>query len=178
MHYKTFNLVKYNFTKAEILLHTIAYSFVGFFLPFFLAHPQWLVGTVVNAVLIFSALNIRRYSLLPVIIMPSLGVLSRGLIFGPFTIFLVYFIPFIWAGNALLVFLFKYLNINKKLNYFATLTISACAKAAFLFTAAFVLYKLGIIPVMFLTAMGLMQLITAISGGIIAFGAVKARKIF
>ena len=111
------------------------------------------------------------------IIAPSLGVLSRGLIFGGFTIFLVYMIPFIWIGNAVLVYTFKWLKLRLKMNYFLTLAIGAGVKSGFLFLSALLLYKLGLVPVVFLTAMGVMQLITAVSGGIAAYGfqAVKKR---
>ena len=79
-------------------------------------------------------------------------------------------IPFIWIGNAILIYSFKALNLNKKLNKWITLIIGSIAKAAFLFAIAYLLVSLKIIPVIFLTAMGIFQLYTAILGGIIAFG--------
>ena len=176
MLYKTLNMVKYDFSRSEVLRHTIMYSVIGFFLPFFIGHPQWLVGALVNSILIMTALNLRKYALLPIVMLPSLGVLSRGLIFGPFTVFLVYFIPLIWISNLLLIFLFKWLNLDRKLNYFITLILSASAKTAFLFMSALVLVKLGLVPVIFLTAMGFMQFITATAGGIVAFTVLKLEK--
>ena len=49
-------------------------------------------------------------------------------------------------------------------------------KSLFLFGAAFILYSLNIVPVIFLTAMGIMQLITAVSGGIAAYGFQYAKR--
>ena len=148
----------------------ILYTAVCFFLPLFIGHPQAFVGIIVNAMLIASALNIKGAKLLPVIIAPSLGALSRGILFGPFTIFLVYMIPFIWIGNTILVFSFKWLKLRLKKNYWLTLVIGSLLKSGFLFLSAYVLFLLGIIPVIFLTAMGTMQLITALAGGAAAFG--------
>ncbi|MBN2111737.1 hypothetical protein JW707_01425 [Candidatus Woesearchaeota archaeon] len=152
------------------------YSAVCFFVPFFMGHPQLFVGIAVNAALVAAALNLRGYKLLPVIMLPSLGVLSRGIIFGPFSKFLVYMIPFIWAGNAILVFSFKYFRLKKNHSYAYTLAVGALTKGAFLFLSAFILYKLSIIPVVFLTAMGIIQVTTAISGGIAAYGIHYTKK--
>ncbi len=154
------------------------YSALCFFMPLMIGHPQIVVGVAVNAALILAALNLKSYKLLPVILLPSLGVLSRGLLFGPLTIFLLYFIPFIWIGNALLVFSFKFFKLKKKINYFVTLFLGTVFKCSFLFVSALILFKLGIVPAMFLSAMGVMQIVTAIAGGIIALGIHSVKKKF
>ena len=107
---------------------------------------------------------------------PSFGVLSRGIIFGPFSKFLVYFIPFIWIGNSILVFSFKHFRLGKRLNYWMTLAIGAIFKSGFLFMAALILYKLAVVPAVFLTAMGIMQAVTALFGGVLAYGIHSAKK--
>ena len=173
---KILNKQIYELSNKQQFIEMLIYSAVCFFLPLFIGYPQIVVGITVNALLIMSALNMQNYKLLPVIILPSLGALSRGILFGPFTIYLVYMIPFIWLGNFILVYLFKSLYLNKKINYFFTLLISAGAKSLFLFLAAFVLFKLNIIPVIFLTAMGIMQFVTAFSAGFFAFGVSKVQK--
>ncbi len=147
--------------------HMFVYTLIGFFLPFLLGHPQWIVGIVVNAMLVMGATNVKGVKLLPIIVAPALGALTRGLLFGPFTIYLVYMIPFIWIGNALFVYSFK------KLSYLPAVAIGAVGKSLFLFLAAFILFKLGIIPVVFLTAMGIIQFATAIGGSVLAYGAKK-----
>jgi len=163
--------------NIEYNIHFFVYSFVAFFVPFMLGHPQLLVGIIVNSALILSAIYLDSKATWPVIFLPSLGVLSRGIIFGPFSIYLLYMIPFIWIGNALLVYFVKYFYLKRKVNYVASLGISAVTKAGFLFLAAFVLVKLNIIPVLFLTAMGIIQLITALCGGVVGYSVVRIRKI-
>jgi len=173
---KVINKQDYKLSYRTELLEIILYTSVSFFLPLMVGHPQIFVGVLVNALLITSALNVKGYKLLPVIIAPALGALSRGILFGPFTIFLLYMIPFIWIGNAILVYTFKALNLNKKTNYWITLLIGSVVKAAFLFGIAFILVKFGVLPILFLTAMGVFQLYTAILGGIVAFGFQYTKK--
>lgn len=147
----------------------LLYSVVAFFIPFILGGPQFLVGFIVNAILVLGAMNLRDYRLIPLIILPSLGAFSRGLLFGPFTLFLAYLIPFIWIGNFILVTGIKNFVLYRKWNRLVALLVSAVIKAAWLFVTAYVLYTIGLIPEKFLTFMGLFQLLTALSGGIAAF---------
>ncbi|MGV8163096.1 MAG: hypothetical protein ACP5N2_07225 [Candidatus Nanoarchaeia archaeon] len=154
----------------------VIYSALAFLIPFLLAHPQIVVGVVVNAALVLSALNMKDYKLLPVIMLPSIAVLSRGLIFGPFTMFLIYLIPFIWIGNSILVYAFKELKLKRKMNSVFTLLIGATAKTVFLFLCALLLVKTGVIPAPFLVTMGVFQLYTALAGGAIALGIHEAKK--
>jgi hypothetical protein len=175
--YKLANLQDYVLSNISQYFEMILYSVVCFSLPLLIGHPQIVVGVVVNALLITSALNLKGYNLLPVIIVPALGALSRGILFGPFTIYLLYLIPFIWIGNAILVFSFKWLRLYLKKSYWLTLLLGSAAKAGFLFLAAFILFKLNIIPIIFLTAMGAIQLTTAIMGGVAAYGLHSIKKL-
>jgi hypothetical protein len=102
--------------------------------------------------------------------------LFRGALFGSLTMFLVYLIPFIWIGNALLVFSFKYFKLRLNKNYWLTLVLGALLKSGFLFIASLALYLLGIIPLFFLISMGIMQLITSLLGGAAAFGIHSLKK--
>ena len=170
------NQQEYKLGFIQENIEMISYSAVCFFVPFLIAHPQMVVGVIVNAALVLAALNLKSYKALPIMFLPSLGVLARGAIFGPFTIFLVYMIPFIWVGNVLLVYAIKEFNLKRKINRFVSLGIAAGIKTLFLFSAAFIMVKTGFIPALFLTAMGLMQLYTAVAGGIIAFGVHAAKK--
>lgn len=139
-----------SWTKTVLLA---IYIVVSFALPFLLGHPQLLVGILVNAVLVFGALHMKKYSLLPLIMLPSLGVLARGVVFGPFTMFLVYMIPLIRIGNFLLVWGMKYFYLAKSWNRFLALGVSAFIKFALLFSIAWALVSLGILPKIFLTSM-------------------------
>ncbi len=147
---------------------TILYSAVCFFVPLLLGHPQLLVGVIVNFALVMAALNRDGVYVAPIILLPSIAVLARGLIFGPFTVFLVYLIPFIWAGNYIIV-----LAVSRFRSWKGVL-LGSGAKSLFLFLCALGLYSLGIIPEIFLSAMGLLQLATALSGGIVALLARRA----
>ena len=167
---------EYPLTYIQENIELVIYSLICFFVPFLMGKPQLVVGTIVNASLILATLNLKFYKLLPIIILPSLAVLTKGLIFGPFTIFLAYMIPFIWIGNALLVFTFKKFNLQKKLNKWITLLFASAFKTAFLFSIAYLFIKIGILPAVFLTAMGLFQFYTAIMGGILAFSIHSVKK--
>ena len=173
---KLFDLTLFETKYKQQVIELVAYSLIAFFIPFFVGHPQLLVGTAVNMALILSSLYLKRNFLLPVIFMPSIAVLSRGLIFGPFTIFLLYFIPFIWIGNFILATFFKGLYLKKKTNYFITLLSAGFTKAFFLFLIALLFFKLNLIPEIFLITMGTMQFTTAILGGMTAFAVIKSRE--
>jgi len=174
---KVIDLQEFKIENTYQVIEMSLYSAVSLFLPMILGHPQYLVGAIVNAMLVLSALNLKSHKILPAILLPSVGVFLAGVLFGSLTKFVIYFIPFIWVGNAILVFGIKWLYLYKKKNYLLTLAISSLFKAGFLFSAAFVLFKLGIVPVMFLTTMGVLQLQTALMGGAGAFAINKIRRI-
>ncbi len=174
--YAYLNKNDYNIGFIQENIEMVIYSIVCFFVPLFIGHPQLFVGVIVNSSLILAALNLRNYKLLPIILLPSIGVLSRGIIFGPFTVFLLYMLPFIWIGNSLLVYVFKLLNLERKINKWITLLAGSFIKALFLFGVAYLLVNLGIIPNIFLKTMGLFQFYTAIAGGFVAFGLQGIKK--
>lgn len=152
---KTMNISDYSLSHKQELLEITAYTVLLFFLPFIAGHSQFIVGSIVNSLLILSALNIKGYRLLPIIFAPSLGALSAGLLFGSLTVFLVYMVPFIWIGNAILIYIFKALNLGQKINKWAVLLTGSAAKSLLLFTIAYLFVSNGVLPVIFLTTMGL-----------------------
>lgn len=172
---ENFDLNEFNYSNFYKYAEICIFSVIAFFMPFFIGNPQIVVGTVVNFFLISSALKIKDYRILPLVVAPSLGVLTRGMLFGPFTVFLIYMIPFIWIGNYILVLTFRKLKLSKKLNYWPTAIVGALLKSGFLFLSAFILFKLGVIPLIFLTTMGAVQFATAISGAFVAFGYEKVK---
>ena len=100
------------------------------------------------------------------IVFPSLGILARGVIFGPFTPFLIYFLPFIWLTNLILILVFKkFFNLKYLLSVF----FAAAAKYLFLLTVANIYFELHFVPKIFLQVMSTNQLLTALSGGIISW---------
>lgn len=149
--------------KPNEMIELLVYSAAALLVPFLLGHPQLLVGILVNTSLVLAALNLKNYKVLPVALLPSMGVIARGLIFGPFTVFLVYMVPFIWIGNLILVILVQKIS-NKSLAFI----LGAVVKAAFLYTVAILLIKMGVLPKVFSTSMGVIQLYTALAGGVLA----------
>jgi len=164
------NQTSYEFREKYENIELIIYSIAVFVIPLLFPHPQLLTGTLVNALLIMAALHFKGWKILPVVILPSAAAILSGVLFGPFTMFIAYMMPVIWMGNLAFVYLFKKLHIAQNMNYWPALGISAVAKSALLFGAAFIFVNLDVIPAIFLTAMGIIQLGTAIAGGIAAFG--------
>jgi hypothetical protein len=159
-------------------------SILSFFAPFAFGHPQWLVGTIVNACLFLGAVFLPKKYYIPLAVLPSLGVLARGLVFGPFTYFLVYFLPFIWLGNLILIVAFRNVYefqlkrdptsfklknaFSKLLEVGSLVGLPAFAKFLFLFLIANIYFKFSIVPMLFVTTMGLNQLATALAGGAVS----------
>jgi len=156
-----------NLSTSIPVLIFIGLSLLSFSIPFALGHPQGLVGTIVNACLLLAAIFLPRKFILPLIVFPSLGVLARGIIFGPFTMLLVYFLPFIWLANLVLILVFE--KLFSHLNYFFSVFFGATAKALFLFTIANVYFQLSLAPKIFVQLMGLNQFLTALAGGTISW---------
>ncbi|MCL5432632.1 MAG: hypothetical protein M1524_00760 [Patescibacteria group bacterium] len=156
------------FVVANKTALTLFLSGAAFAIPVVLDHPQLLTGTFVNALLLLTAYFLPFKTAYKIALLPSLSVLLKGVIFGPLTISLYYMIPFIWLGNILLMFVFKKI-ISANRNYFFALLPAAIIKTSVLLIPAFILIKIKILPLIFLNAMGIVQLITALSGGVLVF---------
>jgi hypothetical protein len=167
---------EYELSRMQENVELGVYSALAFFVPFFMAQPQMFVGTIVNAALVLAAFNLRGKKLLPIIMLPSIGVLSAGVLFGNFTPALVYMIPMIWLGNAILVFGIKEFVLHRKMHRLAGLGIGAIAKTVFLFMAAYAMISFGILPTVMLAAMGMLQLYTAVLGGVFAIALQHVKK--
>jgi len=159
----------YILTSEQLLLSFSLIGFASFAIPFSLGYPQLLVGTIVNACLFLAAAFLPTSFIYPIIFFPSLAVLSRGLIFGPLTSFLVLMIPFFWLGNWLLVFGFRKIFTLVK-NYGLSFFVASLIKSVFLITTSFLLIKLKLLPRQFLNSMGSIQFITALLGGLLSLG--------
>lgn len=163
-------------SKSELIAGVVLYA-AAFLVPFLIGQPQLLVGSVVNATLVFGAIRLKSYyKLLPLIVLPSFAVLSRGLIFGPYTILLVYTIPFIWVANSLLVLSIQFLTKHTKLDKIIAVGSSAVIKFLFLYACAIILVNFSILPKPFLVSFGIFQLYTALIGGGIALAFTKLIK--
>ncbi|MBM3257662.1 MAG: hypothetical protein FJZ05_00375 [Candidatus Nealsonbacteria bacterium] len=159
-----------NLTKPTANLVFLGFSVLSFIVPFSLAGPQWLVGTIVNTCLFLTAVFLPKKFFLPLILFPSLAVLTRGVIFGPFTSFLTYFLPIIWLGNFILILVFK--KLYQKLpysKYSLSVFLAASAKFIFLLAIANIYFDFQLIPAVFLQTMGINQFFTALAGGLVSF---------
>lgn len=166
-------------TKVEVIAkpglsqYQLAIPALAFFIPLFVSGPQPLTGTVVNCLLFLNVIYSSKRNQGIIAVVPSVGALLNGILFGKFTVYLAYFLPFIWISNIILMNSFSSLKVK---NSVLRVLSSAFLKALFLFTFAFIFFKAGLVPKIFLTAMGIVQFGTALMGGILALALVKFIK--
>ena len=114
--------------------------------------------------------------MLGLITLPSISAIGSGLIFKSASIYTVYMIPAIWLGNFALVYLYRKLSVQKKVNYILTSIAAILLKAAIiylcfrLFTLVTVIPGTGKIFTALNLSMGMNQIITASIAAVIGFG--------
>ena len=150
-------------TLKKIITPETTIFALAFCVPLLFNGSQIITGSIINTLLFISAAKLSKRTLPFIAVIPSLGAVSNGILFGPFTIYLVYFLPFIWVGNYLLMYVAKS----------SSFLVAALVKSTFLFLIAYLFVSLNIVPKIFLTAMGVLQLGTAFIGGIAALGISK-----
>ena len=160
--------------ETNELIKFSSYGVLLFLIPIFLSH-QLLVGVIVNALIIRASFDHSLKKVLLLCLLPSLAVVSTGFLFGTLTSFLLWVLPFIWISNFIIACVSKKLFIEKERNYFFSTAMASIAKSLFLFASVVILFLFGLVPALFLTAFGVMQLVTAESGAIIV-GLLKMRK--
>jgi hypothetical protein len=160
-------------TKAQslVIAKFIALLGVATFLPMFL-HLQWLTGPIINAILIIAVVIVGVREALLIALIPSSVALAYGLLPLP----LAPMVPFIMMSNALLVWVFDMLRSK---NYWLGVGAGAVLKFLFLFLVSQVLLG-SLLTGKFLTAATTMmswpQLVTALIGGVLAYGFLKFLK--
>jgi hypothetical protein len=159
---------RYLVLRLNVITYVLSYS-----VPFMFSHPQIITGMVVNTLIFVAAEKLDRKSLIPVLVLPSLGAFSHGILFGPQTVFLVYFLPFIWLGNFIQASVF---SISKQQSYTFRVLAASLSKYFFLSLAASIYYQVHIVPQMFVTSMGIMQLITSCMGGLFSYFVIQFVK--
>jgi len=160
--------------EREEFLRFSSYGVLLFLIPIFLSH-QLIVGVIVNALIIRAAFDHSLKKVLVLCLLPSLAVVSTGFLFGGLTSFLLLVLPFIWISNFIIAFVSKKLFLGQKKNYFLSTALGSIAKTIFLFVSVAILFLFGLVPAIFLTAFGIMQLFTAESGALI-IGFLKMKK--
>lgn len=153
----------------------------AFLVPTFLSkliplgkYQQLIIGTTVNASLILTAIYTRGpFKTLTIATLPSISTILGGILFTDITVYSKTMIPAIWLGNFTLIFLYKWLFVNKKSNYLLTAFLAIIAKVTIIYSGFVLMTKTMQIPEMVKqtlnTSMGITQLITATCGSIIVF---------
>lgn len=172
-------LQKYEFGQRE-LQELLVYCFFLFMVPLLFGHlnnlpTQFFVGTAVNSLLFSSAVYLSGWKNIFPVVLPSIGAYFTGIIFGVNTSFLLYFIPFIWLGNFIYLLGVKRFFVKERRTFFGMI-VPSILKSVLLFSVALIFVFAGLVPDLFLIAMGPMQLITAVSGAVLGFGFTVIRK--
>jgi hypothetical protein len=166
------------FIKLKILeeyvkeIEYVSLFFVLLLIPLFIGEPQYIVGSIVNAVLIYSTLRFGFKNTIPFLVLPSCMSYLRGILFGNLTIFLIYLIPFIIISNAIYSFTTNQFQ-GKALGIF----LACILKMLFLYSVTTILINIDLLPKLFFTTMGINQLITAIIGGRLGYIVYKKIKV-
>lgn len=145
------------------------------------SNSQIIVGSIVNTALIVTAINVKGWKkIVGIITLPSISTILGGYVFKTASVYMAYMIPAIWLGNFAIVYLYKKLLLEKKLNYFVTGIIAIVAKVAIIFGGFYILNSFGIFPEKLVqnlqTAMGTTQAITATIGMCVAYTVYIANK--
>ena len=148
---------------------------------FIASHSQIIVGSIVNTALIVTAINVKCLKkIVGIITLPSISTILGGYVFKTASVYMAYMIPAIWIGNFAIVYLYKQLLLNKKLNYFVTGAIAIAVKVAIIFGGFSLLNIIGIFPEKLVQnlqiAMGTTQAVTATIGMIISYTIYLANK--
>lgn len=185
-----------DFSKGIDIMQTILIFLIALLVPTFLGgilskifgstsvistNSQLIVGTIVNAALVVSAINLKGWAkILGVVTMPSISTILSGYVFGTASVYMVYMIPAIWIGNFALIYSYKFLMLGKNKHYFLAGIVGIIVKVAIIFALFNLINLFGVFPEKLVenlrNAMGMAQLITATLGVIAAFVIYKLEK--
>ena len=172
------------FSKPNEIIQALIIAIIAFLVPTFLGelltaifgktsaisiNSQLIIGSIVNTMLVISALNIRGWAkVLPILTMPSVSTIFSGYVFKSASVFLVYMIPAIWIGNFILVFAFKYFTFKLGKPYILSAIIGIIGKVAIIYGSFMLLKVCNVFPTPLVAklqnAMSIIQLITATIG--------------
>ncbi len=185
-----------DFSKGIDIIQTILIFLIALLVPTFFGgilskifgstsvistNSQLIVGTIVNAALVVSAINLKGWAkILGVVTMPSISTILSGYVFGTASVYMVYMIPAIWIGNFALIYSYKFLMLGKNKHYFLAGIVGIIVKVAIIFALFNLINLFGVFPEKLVenlrNAMGMTQLITASLGIIVAFVIYKLEK--
>lgn len=129
---------------------------------------QLVTGTVVNAALLIATVRLGPRAAMSIGVLPSLF----ALVSGQLPAVLAPMVPFIVLGNILLVAVFH--GLHQK-GYWIGAGTAAVLKSAWLFGTSVTLFALLPleVPAAVVAMMGWPQLVTALTGGMLAFGVLR-----
>jgi hypothetical protein len=157
--------------KVALSMQFLGVSILALLFPLF--PLQQITGPLVNALLFIATIILGVRSALVICFLPSIVSVSVGIL----PAVMLPMIPVIILGNVLLVLLFNYFN---KKNFWLGVIIASFVKFVFIYSLATLLASEFIKSPMFAKvvgqAMGYMQLVSALAGGIIAWVFLKFIK--
>ena len=185
---KVLNKSWFDFEEGKEIKDSIIITILSLLIPLFLgqlislifgeaslitSNSQVIIGTIVNSLLIVN-LNLKGFKrVIGVITMPSIATILSGFLFGPASTAMIWMIPSIWMGNFALIYLFKWLMIEKKMNYFLTGIIAIVVKSLIIFGIFNLLIALGVFNSSIIEtlkySMGIMQGFTGILGLLLGY---------
>jgi len=139
-----------------------------------LFHNQFITGPIVNATLLAAVALVGMQGAIFICLIPSVIALSVGTL----PAVLAPMVPFIMIGNVILVSTFGYLR-NK--NYWLGLVSGSVLKFAFLFGTSSIVTNLLLnqqVAAKVAAMMSWPQLVTALAGGLLAYGFLRSTKRF
>ena len=171
-----------DFSKGIDIIQTILIFLIALLVPTFFGgilskifgstsvistNSQLIVGTIVNAALVVSAINLKGWAkILGVVTMPSISTILSGYVFGTASVYMVYMIPAIWIGNFALIYSYKFLMLGKNKHYFLAGIVGIIVKVAIIFALFNLINLFGVFPEKLVenlrNAMGMTQLITGL----------------
>ncbi|MEA2097480.1 MAG: hypothetical protein U9P70_00130 [Patescibacteria group bacterium] len=169
---KTFERININYIAQFMALASVVV-----FLPY-LVPSQWIVGPIVNAVLILTLLKFGFRNATAIAIVPSIVALSSGLL----PVILAPIVPFIMASNIILILCVDWCYNNfkdKTKGYWTGVFVGATLKFLFLFFSVNIISGLLIkqeLAIKVAQMMSWPQFYTAVIGGVIAWGVLERFK--
>lgn len=175
--------------KITDVIITLLIMVGAFLVPTFLAkiiplgkYQQIVVGTIVNASLIMTALYTKgNIKTIFIATLPSMSNILGGYLFTPMTLYAKLMIPAIILGNFALILIYKAVYVNKKSNYVVSAILGIVLKVAIIYAGFVVMSSAITLPPMVQktlnTSMGITQLITATCGSALAFIIMTSAKL-
>jgi len=139
-----------------------------------LIHNQLITGSIVNAILFVATATLGLVGASLICLVPSLFALISGTLPAP----LASLIPFIMLSNIILVLIFNYF---KKTNFWLGIFSASLLKFLFLIIILSVVVNYffsGATASLAITMFSWPQLLTAVSGGLLAYFILKFNKAF